>query len=78
MGHTDAASYFASLARKSLGVVFDQTDELVAQGLMVLSYYMSGEAEADKTMYYLQLARKICQYLKTDTSDYEMVVDSSC
>ena len=69
-----ASNDFATRARRTLGAVFDQTDTLVAQGLMILSYYMSGEAEADKTMYYLQLARKMCQHLKTRTSDYYMLI----
>jgi len=73
-GHVPASNDFATRARRTLGAVFDQTDTLVAQGLMILSYYMSGEAEADKTMYYLQLARKMCQHLKTRTSDYYMLI----
>lgn len=74
IGQIQASAEFASRARRTLGAVFDQTDTLVAQGLMILSYYMSGEAEADKTMYYLQLARKMCQHLKARSSDYYMLI----
>ncbi|ELR14747.1 fungal Zn(2)-Cys(6) binuclear cluster domain containing protein [Acanthamoeba castellanii str. Neff] len=73
-GNQPASLEFALKARRTLGAVFDQTDGLVAQGLMILAYYMSGQAEADKTMYYLQLARKMCQHLDTRSSDYYMLI----
>jgi len=74
VGNQQASVDFATRARRTLGAVFDQTDGLVAQGLMILAYYMSGQAEADKTMYYLQLARKMCQHLDTRSSEYYLPI----
>eukprot|EP00005_Dracoamoeba_jomungandri_P004700 CAMPEP_0174257874 /NCGR_PEP_ID=MMETSP0439-20130205/6980_1 /TAXON_ID=0 /ORGANISM="Stereomyxa ramosa, Strain Chinc5" /LENGTH=474 /DNA_ID=CAMNT_0015341167 /DNA_START=477 /DNA_END=1898 /DNA_ORIENTATION=+ len=73
-GRLDHAKHFVKKAREALGKLFDQTYSLVAQGLMILSYYMSGEAEADKTMYYLQLAKNMCHHLDTRSTDYYMLI----